>query len=84
MNELKSCPFCGSVDASGVTCPPKLIDVPNESDGLHMAVQCTVEGCWATIEEWTLDDPATAVVARWNRRVSPPSRFVLAIRKLFS
>ncbi len=66
--DLKPCPFCGSRTATGEFRPPKLIDVPNESDGLHMAVECQVEGCWATIEEWTLDDPATAVVARWNRR----------------
>ena len=58
--ELKACPFCGS--------PAKLIDVPNEQDGKHMAVQCTGDGCWAMIEEWMLDDAATRVVARWNRR----------------
>jgi hypothetical protein len=62
-NPLLPCPFCGA--------PAKLGHTPfaGESEARPL-VQCTGEGCWATIEGFIGEGrPVEAVVAAWNRRV---------------
>jgi hypothetical protein len=55
------CPFCGS--------PAKLGHVKDRDGDIRMAVTCTGEGCWATIQEYTQDDQTVErVIASWNRR----------------
>ncbi len=62
-NPLLPCPFCGS--------PAKITDTKDPDDwevlGVRLTVQCTGQGCWATIQSWT--DQLADAVAAWNRRV---------------
>lgn len=64
MSDLLPCPFCGGRAELGHV---KFMD--GTAWNIRMAVVCTGEGCWATIQEYIGgDDTTERVIASWNLR----------------
>jgi len=58
---LLPCPFCGSA--------PALIHEYIGDNLIRMGVQCTGEGCWATIKDYQENGtPLENLTTAWNKR----------------